>query len=85
MRKIVGETVKYRQDNNIIRQDMIHLVMEAIKGNLKHSDSDMKYDDAGFATVSESEYGRSLSSKMGLLIYVFNIHSKKKRNIIFCV
>lgn len=66
MRKIVGESVKYRQENNIIRQDMIHLVMEAMKGKLKHSDSDMKYDDAGFATVSESEYGRSLSSKMGL-------------------
>lgn len=66
MRTIVGESVKYRQEHNIIRQDMIHLVMEAMKGKLKHSDSDMKYDDAGFATVSESEYGRSQSSKMDL-------------------
>lgn len=49
--KIVMETVKTREEQNIYRPDMIQLLMEARKGHLKHEN---KNDSgAGFATVEE--------------------------------
>lgn len=77
MRRIVNETINYRKENKIIHSDMIQLVMQARDGNLKHSDSDRKFDDAGFATVTESEYGR-LNTKMGL----FSINKIIKSSLI---
>lgn len=54
---LVSYTVKEREENNIIRPDMIHLMMEMKKGNLKYEES--KENDAGFAAVQESEIGKS--------------------------
>lgn len=56
-RSTVNETMEYREKNNIVRPDMIHLLMEAQKGKLTH---EAKNDqDEGFAVVEESEVGRS--------------------------
>ncbi|CAH1645264.1 unnamed protein product [Spodoptera littoralis] len=53
---LVLDTMKDRQQRNIIRPDMIHLLMEAKKGQLSH---DEKSNDTstGFATVEESSIG----------------------------
>lgn len=53
---LVHDTIKHREQNGIVRPDMIHLLMEARKGVLKN-DAQLtgasKLDDAGFATVDE--------------------------------
>nr|QZM07460.1 cytochrome P450 monooxygenase CYP9EK5 [Lasioderma serricorne] len=62
-RRIVQETIKTREEQNIIRPDMIHLLMEAKKGRLQHDSS--KTTDAGFASVEEFNVGkRSANTKM---------------------
>lgn len=52
-RYTVKSSIDYREKHNIIRPDMLHLLMEAKKGRLKNEDKEEK--DAGFATVFESE------------------------------
>lgn len=50
--------MKYREDNKIIRHDMINLLMEARNGNLSHSANapqSKKEIEIGFATVDESD------------------------------
>lgn len=53
---LIINTVKTREEKGIIRPDMIHLLMQAQKGNLKH---ETVSEDAGFATVEESSIGKS--------------------------
>lgn len=53
----VNETIKIREEKNIIRPDMIHLLMESRRGLLKYED-DGNNEDIGYANVSESNIGR---------------------------
>ncbi|CAG9584957.1 unnamed protein product [Danaus chrysippus] len=55
---LVLSTMKQRETHNIIRPDMIHLLMEAKKGRLNH-EKDVINADVGFATVEESEVGQN--------------------------
>ncbi|XP_059607443.1 probable cytochrome P450 9f2 [Phlebotomus argentipes] len=57
-RRAIYDAMQYREKNNIIRPDMIHLLMEAKKGRLTHQTSDKEIDSAGFATVEESQIGK---------------------------
>lgn len=50
---LVHDTMSYREKNNIIRPDMIQLLMDAQKGSLKHETVHEAIDDVGFATVTE--------------------------------
>ncbi|XP_017776426.1 PREDICTED: cytochrome P450 9e2-like isoform X2 [Nicrophorus vespilloides] len=54
----ISQSVQIREKNNIVRPDMIHLLMEAGKGRLKHEES-LTDKETGFATVEESEVGKS--------------------------
>lgn len=56
-RDIVINTMLNRESKNIVRPDMIHLLMEAKKGQLTHEDKSVDVD-AGFATVEESVVGK---------------------------
>lgn len=49
---LIKNTIKTREENNIIRPDMIHLLMEARKGKYKET-STTNLPEAGFATVEE--------------------------------
>lgn len=56
-RKIVKDTMAYRDANKIIRNDMIHLLMDAkmgVLGQEKLQVAAAEDMDMGFATVSES-------------------------------
>lgn len=64
-RNLITQTMSYREKENIFRPDMIHLLMEARKGRLKHEDGKTYEKDTGFATAEESAIGRS-ASKMEL-------------------
>ncbi|CAK1547377.1 unnamed protein product [Leptosia nina] len=58
---VVMDTMRHREAHNIIRPDMIHLLMEAKKGQLQHEDkSKSTIRDAGFATVEESAVGKKV-------------------------
>ncbi|KAJ8728455.1 hypothetical protein PYW08_016840 [Mythimna loreyi] len=57
-RTIILDTIANREKNNIIRPDMIHLLMEAKKGKLTHEDNKSSDEAAGFATVEESAVGQ---------------------------
>lgn len=56
--------IAYREKNNIVRPDMINLLMEAKKGNLSHQTTEHT-DSEGFATVEESQIGKQ-DGKKGL-------------------
>ncbi|XP_026729529.1 uncharacterized protein LOC113495130 [Trichoplusia ni] len=52
-------TMRDREERNIIRPDMIHLLMEAKKGKLTHDEVKTNDTAAGFATVEESSVGQT--------------------------
>lgn len=56
-RDLVHGNMSFREKNNVVRRhDMINLLMEVKKGNLKHSTQENAADkNIGFATVNESE------------------------------
>lgn len=67
---MVGDTIALREKENIHRPDMIHLLMQAKKGALRHevSKNENHNDDnvdAGFATVAESHVTKSHTTKRG--------------------
>ncbi|XP_047994965.1 cytochrome P450 9e2-like [Leguminivora glycinivorella] len=55
---LVLNTMKDREVHNILRPDMIHLLMEAKKGQLVHEEKNGNDAGAGFATVQESDVGK---------------------------
>lgn len=56
-KKLIKQSISYREKNNIIRPDMIHLLLEARKGNLKfEEDSNL---DNTFSALSENALGRN--------------------------
>nr|XP_026327064.1 cytochrome P450 9e2-like [Hyposmocoma kahamanoa] len=57
-RTLVTETMQTRELKNIVRPDMIHLLMEAKKGKLTYDEKSSHVKDAGFATVKESSVGQ---------------------------
>lgn len=62
-RDLVHKNMQYREKHNITRHDMINLLIEAKKGKLFHTDADSEASasdrNIGFATVEESEVGKS--------------------------
>lgn len=51
---LVHGTIKHREENNIIRPDMIHLLMQARKGSLRsEAEPAETRESKGFATVEE--------------------------------
>ena len=58
LRKAIIDTMKFREEKKIARQDMINLLMKAKKGQLKHGDDEEEKNE-GFATVEESQVGKS--------------------------
>ncbi|KAJ8973166.1 hypothetical protein NQ317_007507 [Molorchus minor] len=55
---LVDGTIKTREEQGIVRPDMIHLLMEAKKGNNKYGENGVH--DTGFSTVQESEYNKRM-------------------------
>ncbi|XP_064071914.1 uncharacterized protein LOC113394864 [Vanessa tameamea] len=55
---LVMRTMKDRSSRNILRPDMIHLLMQARRGQLTHDDKNTNHNqDTGFSTVEESSLG----------------------------
>lgn len=50
---IVTRTIRYREENNVVRPDFIHLLMQARKNELKQDQGDETLASAGFSTVQE--------------------------------
>ena len=70
-RDLVHGNMKYREENNLVRNDMINLLMEARKGMLNNDvATDAKYENIGFATVQEPDVEKKVSkiSKYTLLV-----------------
>ncbi|EFA09142.1 cytochrome P450 9D4 [Tribolium castaneum] len=55
---IIIDNMHKREKEGIVRPDLIHLLMEARKGKLKHDNSNNEGGD-GFATVEESDIGKN--------------------------
>ncbi|CAG9828105.1 unnamed protein product [Diabrotica balteata] len=53
---LIDKTLKTREEQHIVRPDMIHLLLEAKKGN--HHKDDHNVMDTGFATVKEELLGK---------------------------
>ncbi|CAB3238024.1 unnamed protein product [Arctia plantaginis] len=55
---VVLSTIEEREKNKIIRHDMINILNEIKKGNLRHDEHTNVDSGAGFATVEESNIGK---------------------------
>lgn len=53
------DTMQTREQLGIVRHDMINLLMEAKKGQLTHNNNVEEKTSEGFATVEESQIGKS--------------------------
>ncbi|XP_031355494.1 cytochrome P450 9e2-like [Photinus pyralis] len=56
-RNLVVTNIAMREKDGIVRPDMIHLLMEARKGRLKHERSN-DVIDSGYAVIAESKIGK---------------------------
>ncbi|XP_055589826.1 probable cytochrome P450 9f2 [Uranotaenia lowii] len=63
-KNMITDNMKQRAAHGIIRNDMIHMLMEVKKGSLKHQDEDTSTKDAGFATVEESTVGKASHTRV---------------------
>lgn len=58
------DTIKTREAKNIVRHDMINLLMQAKKGKLKHEAKEEDLIVDGFATVEESQFGKTQNTRV---------------------
>ncbi|EDS34511.1 cytochrome P450 9b1 [Culex quinquefasciatus] len=58
--KLIKDAIKSRE-SGVVRPDMIHLLLQARQGMLKHQQQEVE-QNAGFAAVEESEIGRTHST-----------------------
>lgn len=64
-RDIVKSNMDYREKNNIIRNDVIQLLMDVKKGSLDdNKDESEDVGDIGFATVKDNESPEKLGNKI---------------------
>ena len=61
-RNLVKTTIAAREKLGIFRPDMLHLLMEARKGQLKH-DNESSTIDSGFAVIEESDIGKDAKNR----------------------
>ncbi|KAK4873606.1 hypothetical protein RN001_012966 [Aquatica leii] len=61
-RSIVIDTIKFREENGVVRPDMLHLLNEARKGRIKYDEQE-NHSDSSFAIVEESEIGKKQKFK----------------------
>lgn len=54
LKNLIEETMEYREKENVDRPDLIQLMLQLKKGNLKHVE-DASKDDIGFATIKDSD------------------------------
>lgn len=57
-KSMVLDTMKEREEKNIVRHDMINILMQVRNGNIKQSHEEGNENDTGFATVEESNIGK---------------------------
>jgi cytochrome P450 family 9 len=57
---VIRKNFEVREKDNIVRNDVIDLLMQIKKGQLKQQQQDEKPEDAGFATVEESDVGKKI-------------------------
>ncbi|XP_053683463.1 probable cytochrome P450 9f2 [Sabethes cyaneus] len=62
-KRMIVDNMKQRESHGIVRNDMIHILMEVRKGALKHSKDEHDQKDAGFATAQESTVGKATHSR----------------------
>lgn len=61
-RHLIIDTMSVRNKQHIVRPDMINLMMQVRKGDLKHAE-DTATETDGFATVAESSIGKETVTK----------------------
>lgn len=54
---MITDTISYRKEKNFYRPDILQLLIEAKDGKLKY-EADHTPDEAGFATIEESDIGK---------------------------
>lgn len=62
IRTLVNETVKYREENNIVRNDMINMLIEAKRGTLKADDDEDNLSISAGVMANKLESMRDLFS-----------------------
>ncbi|XP_058462580.1 cytochrome P450 9e2-like isoform X2 [Malaya genurostris] len=63
-KKMIVDNMHQREVHGIVRNDMIHMLMEVRKGSLKHLKDEQDQKDAGFATVQESNVGKTAHGRV---------------------
>lgn len=63
-KRMILDNMEQREAHKILRNDMIQILMEVRKGTLQHQKEEKDTKDAGFATVEESQVGKSSHSRV---------------------
>ncbi|XP_062563384.1 probable cytochrome P450 9f2 [Armigeres subalbatus] len=63
-KRMIVDNMKQRDAHGIFRNDMIQMLMEVRKGSLRHQKDEQDTKDAGFATVEESNVGKSTINRV---------------------
>ncbi len=53
--QLITQNIKYRKENNVVINDMLHLMMEAQREGKIELIDEKDFQSAGFATVHESK------------------------------
>lgn len=56
--ELVFDNIKLREEQNIIRPDVLHLLLESKKGRLAYEENYAEETETGFSTVAESSIGK---------------------------
>lgn len=70
--EIVSSNIKDRLQKQIVRPDMIHLLLEARKGKLNHDASRPTEENSGFATVEESHIGKDVEQAIAGKFFILS-------------
>ncbi|XP_055529183.1 probable cytochrome P450 9f2 [Wyeomyia smithii] len=61
---MIVDNMQQRKTHGIVRNDMIHILMQVQKGALKRQKDEVETKDAGFATVEESAVGKTANTRV---------------------
>uniref|UniRef100_A0A1B0CAG6 Cytochrome n=1 Tax=Lutzomyia longipalpis TaxID=7200 RepID=A0A1B0CAG6_LUTLO len=82
-RNLIWDTIHQREGENIVRSDMIQLLMQARSGKLHYENKEE--DEIGYAAVKETNLGKTISQSKNLRLWptgiMFNRIANKPYNL----
>lgn len=63
-KRVIVDNMKQREMHEMIRNDLIQILVDVQNETLKHQKDEKDTKDADFATAEESQFGKSTNSRV---------------------